>query len=129
MADACPAVASAAHPLAALPCPYSPADPAPASFSRNNLRLRLKAASGGSPGFTGPPDFSIDSEDGSTFRLRMSGASCSLRVRLPGARLWADCVGPPLLWSRDGFGPEGTLALHARATARLACRLLHCLPV
>ncbi|KAI7841255.1 hypothetical protein COHA_005028 [Chlorella ohadii] len=41
----------------------------------------------------------------------MSGEDCELRARFDNATLHARCDGPPMLWSKDGYGPEGTAAL------------------
>ncbi|PRW59897.1 putative tocopherol chloroplastic Q6K7V6 [Chlorella sorokiniana] len=93
----------------------SPADPAPRSYTLRNLQLQVDAGSGGgpptaAPSFATPPNFTVTSADGSLLWL-MNGKDCELRARFEDASLHARCDGPPMPWSSDGYGPEGTAAL------------------
>lgn len=98
-------------PPASAPSPRSRADPTPSTHTLHNLQLRVSAGSSGgpptsAPSISLPPNFTVTSADGSLL-WSMSGEDCELRARFDNATLHARCDGPPMLWSKDGYGPEG----------------------
>lgn len=89
----------------------SPSEPAPAVFSRTNLHLDFLGAGAQpvtvEPSFTAPPNFTLVAPDDLSLVWNMAGDGCNIFARFGNLSLSAACNGPPLLWSADGYGPEG----------------------
>ena len=82
-------------------------------YTRTSTQLHIIAGDAPAPrdpDFGTSPNFTVAAADGSLL-LHMRGTACQLHVTLPGAYLYAECTGSPMLWDAGGFGPEGAWGL------------------